>query len=60
MVEIQAAFVRETKAAWCISVEEGEDIWIPKSQCENVSIDRETNEWRGDVKTWLAEQNGLV
>lgn len=59
MVEVQAKFVHETPSAWCISVEEGENIWIPKSQTENVSVDSESN-WQGDVRTWIAEQKGLV
>lgn len=35
LVEISVQFQHQTEAAFCIRADEnGEDIWIPKSQCE--------------------------
>lgn len=57
-----AVVVRETGAAILVSgIEDGEDVWIPKSQ-----IHPDSEVWKdGDEGTliitrWIAEQKGLI
>ncbi len=48
--------VAETGMAWLVKVgEEGEDVWVPKSQCE-----LDTEEGLLEVPRWLAERHGWV
>lgn len=52
---VTASLVRSTGKAWLLLLEEnGEEIWLPKTQGEWVAADT----WR--ISKWIAEQKGIL
>lgn len=47
--------IRESDSAWLIRTADGDEVWLPKSQCE---LDEDDN--RVDVPEWLAIEKGLA
>lgn len=47
--------VHQTTDAWLIETDSGDEVWLPKSQCE---LDEDDN--TVEVPEWLAIEKGLV
>lgn len=62
--------ITQTGAAYLVRTEDGEDIWIPKSQVINIDFgdnidDEESGQKVLEIKSmemtaWIAEEKGLV
>lgn len=50
-----AELVRETDKAWMFKTDDGDAVWLPKSQCE-----LDEDELLVQVPEWLAIEKGLV
>ena len=53
-----ATLLNETDRAYLIDFD-GLEVWIPKSQAENVEIDDDKNFWCS-IPQWLADSEGLA
>lgn len=62
VVDLSVQFITQTERAVCIrEVENGEDIWIPKSQCEIEQTDPKRYHYiLLTVETGVAQEKGLI
>ena len=62
LVDLSVQFITQTEKAVCIrEVEDGPDIWIPKSQCEIEQTDpRRYHYVLLTVETGVAREKGLI
>ena len=55
LVDIACTILRQTDKAYCIDAGIGEDVWVPKSQCEWDAHDQTMA-----MPEWLAMDKGLI
>lgn len=66
LIDLDAVYRWQTKAAWLLDFGNNNEVWIPKSQCEvDCSPNRHAYLRRGDDVTvtmpeWLAIEKGIV
>ena len=58
--DVDVLFCGETDAAILVEIEDGERVWIPKSQAEGHEDMDVGDEGTIEVALWFAEKEGLV
>lgn len=57
-MKILADLKHETEKALLVVNADGEKVWVPKSQCDN--IEYKDNAVTFEIPDWLADKNNLV
>jgi hypothetical protein len=55
LVDIACVILRQTERAYCIDAGTGDDVWLPKSQCQWDESDHTMA-----MPEWLAKDKGLI